>query len=209
MAVNDHVLHTIESAQAQPNESVLLRALKHPFRPIAEPPTETALLDGFRASLDKHADELAKLVLELAASTANLDALDTQLSALHELCAREDLAISAARDALLSDLWTILGGNRDRLRSFETNLDLLKHLGEYRRRAAAHVAAAAQTVQAMGEEMEELRERVAAPDLTGDRIPIEVHMRSIRSGMERIQEQRIKARDREELLMNRILGIES
>ena len=98
-------------------------------------------------------------MLELAASTANLDALDTQLSALHELCAREDLAISAARDALLSDLWTILGGNRDRLRSFETNLDLLKHLGEYRRRAAAHVAAAAQTVQAMGEEMEELRER--------------------------------------------------
>lgn len=81
-------------------------------------------------------------------------------------------------------------------------------MGEYRKRARAHVAAAMQTLEAMGEDMEDLRERVTAPEIVGDKIPVEVHMKSIQSGMERLKEQRIKAREREEQLMNRILGIE-
>ena len=94
------------------------------------------------------------------------------------------------------------------MRSFNANLELLRDLGEYRRRAAAHVAAAMQTLQAMGEDMEDLRERVAATELVGDVVPVEVHMKSIRAGMDRLKEQRLKAKEREELLMNRILGIE-
>ena len=145
-------------------------------------------------------------MLELTASTAALDDLDAHLSALHELCAAEDLAQGAARDALLSELWTILGGNRDRLRSFEKNLGLLKDLSEYRRSARAHVAAAQQTVDAMGQEIEELRERVAAPDITGDKIPIEVHMKSIRNGLERLREGRSRAKKIEEAALRQALG---
>ena len=195
------------STPSSPN--ALVRVVQWPFNALApSQPSRDALLTAFRNSLNVHSSELEKVVLELTASTAALDDLDAHLSALHELCAAEDLAQGAARDALLSELWTILGGNRDRLRSFEKNLGLLKDLSEYRRSARAHVAAAQQTVDAMGQEIEELRERVAAPDITGDKIPIEVHMKSIKAGMERIQEQRIKAKEREERLMNRILGLD-
>jgi hypothetical protein len=54
--------------------------------------------------------------------------------------------------------------------------------------------------------MEELRERVAAPELVGDAIPIDVHMKSIRSGLDRLKERRIGAKQLEEQLRNRVLG---
>ena len=84
---------------------------------------------------------------------------------------------------------------------------LLRELGEWRRRAAAHIAAASQTIQAMSEEMEDLRERVAAPDLMGDAIPMEVHMKSIRAGLERLQQGRTRAQEREEETVRRLLGV--
>ena len=59
----------------------------------------------------------------------------------------------------------------------------------------------------VAKDLEDLRERVAAPEIVGDHIPIEVHMKSIQSGMERLKEQRIRAREREDQLMNKILGI--
>ena len=206
MAMNDYALHTLEAPQPS-NNNAIARVI-WPFGAVTPPPREV-LLDAFRSSLDVHAAELAKIVLELTAASANLEQLDERLGVLHELCARENIAVSAARDALLSELWTILGGNRRRVRTADAHLGLLRDVGQYRRRAAAHIAAASQTVDAMAEEIEELRARVAAPELTEDRIPIEVHMKSIRSGMERIQEQRAKAKEREEQLMNRILGIDA
>ncbi|EJF64846.1 hypothetical protein BD309DRAFT_1003167 [Dichomitus squalens] len=203
MAINDYALHTIEGAQAQPNS--LMRVI-WPFG--VEPPTQAAALEAFHKSMEVHASEMKRLILEVEVSSTNLDALEEHLATLHDICARENLSMSSARDALLSDLWTILGGNRDRVRSFNANLELLRDLGEYRRRAAAHVAAAMHTLQAMGEDMEDLRERVSAPELVGDVVPVEVHMKSIRAGMDRLKEQRVKAKEREEMLMSRILGIE-
>ena len=209
MTINDYAAQTIEAAQAQPENNSLLRVIWSLGTVTSPaPPSEAALLDAFRDSLETHASELRTLVLELSTANTLLDALEERLAALHELCAREDLALGAARDALLSELWTLLGGNRRKLRAFDLNRDLLLDLGEYRRRAAAHVAAAQQTVDAMSEEIEALRERVAAPDLAGDRIPVSVHVKSIRIGMERIQEQRKRAMERNEQMMGNVLGIE-
>ncbi|KAI0359705.1 hypothetical protein OH77DRAFT_1471382 [Trametes cingulata] len=205
MAINDYALRTIEGSQSEP-KSVL-----QVIWPFASQParTQDVIIQAFRDSLDVHATEMRRLILELEVSEANLERLDMHLVTLHELCTRENMTLSAAREDLLAQLWTILGGNRGRLRGMDHNLDLLKDLGEYRKRAAAHVAAAKQTLQAMSEDMEDLRERVAAPDIVGDRIPIEVHMKSIQSGLERLKEDRIKAREREEQLLNRILGVEA
>ncbi|KAI0325453.1 hypothetical protein GY45DRAFT_1330264 [Cubamyces sp. BRFM 1775] len=204
MAVNDYALRTIESAQNEPKS--LLRAV-WPF-PSAPSRSRDVVVQAFRDSMDVHATEMRRLVLELAVSEANLERLDTHLVALHELCTRENITLSAAREDLLSELWTLLGGNRKRLRGMDFNLELLRELGEYRKRAAAHVAAAKQTLQAMSEDMEDLRERVAAPDVVGDRIPVEVHMKSIQSGLERLKEDRIRARQREDELVRKILSVE-
>ena len=205
MAINDYVLHLIEAAQAQ-EPSALIRVL-WPFRGL--PPSRAAALAAFQQSMDVHASELQRLILETEVSSANLDALDAHLDTLHEICAREHLGLGASRDALLAELWTILGGNRDMVRTFNSNLELLRELGEYRKRAAAHVAAAAHTLQAMGEDMEDLRDRVAAPELLGETVPMEVHMKSIKAGLERLKDHRIQAREKEERMVNKILAVEN
>ena len=129
------------------------------------------------------------------------------LFTLHEIVSRENASISAAKEELLAELWTILGGNKRKLRGMDGHLFLLRHIGEYRTRAAAHVAAALQALIGMSEDMEDLRERVAAPELIGDRIPVEVHMKSIRAGLDRLQADRTRAREREEEAVKKILGV--
>ena len=77
---------------------------------------------------------------------------------------------------------------------FANNLQLLKELGGYREAALARVAAALQALQTLSADMEELRERASAPELTGGDIPLEVHARAIRSGVERLNDGRLRAK---------------
>ncbi|KAI1783298.1 hypothetical protein LXA43DRAFT_1047303 [Ganoderma leucocontextum] len=202
IANNGYALQTLRSAQAQQPTALIWS-----FR--AGPPSYAAALDVFRKSMHAHESEMRRLILEVEVSSADLDVLDAHLDTLHKICTREKLDQGAARDALLAELWTLLGGNQDLVRVFDTNLEILRELGEYKKNAAARVAAAMQTLYVMGEDMEDLRERVAAPDLVGGRVPVEVHMESIAAGIERLKEQRTRAKEREEGLVNRILGVEN
>ena len=149
---------------------------------------------------------MRRLVLEAEVSISDLNSLEEHLKSIHEIVSREDTSLSAARGELLAQLWTILGGNRDELKGMNEHLALLKGLGGYRDRALAHVVAALQMLERMAEDMEELRERVAAPELVGDAIPIEVHMKSLKGGLERLKERRTGAKQLEEQIVNRILG---
>ncbi|KAG6905464.1 hypothetical protein DXG01_002543 [Tephrocybe rancida] len=57
--------------------------------------------------------------------------------------------------------------------------------------ALAPVVGVLQSLKALNSDMEVMREHVAAPDLTGSRIPIEVHMRNIKAGFQRLQERKV------------------
>jgi hypothetical protein len=151
---------------------------------------------------------MRRLALEAEVSISDLNTLEEHLNSIHEIVAREDSSIEATKDEVLGRLWTILGGNRRKLRRMDRHLGLLKGVGGYRDRARAHVVAALQTLITMAEEMEELRERVAAPELVGDAIPVEVHMKSIRIGLQRLRDHRIGAMHAEEQIRNRVLGSE-
>lgn len=151
---------------------------------------------------------MRRLALEAEVSISDLNTLEEHLKSIHEVVSREDSSIIAAKDELLAQLWTKLGGNQKELKGMNKHLVLLKGVGSYRDRALAHVVAALQTLETMAEEMEELRERVAAPELVGDAIPVEVHMKSIRSGLERLKDRRIGAKHAEEQIRNRILRSE-
>lgn len=202
MAVNDHALHTIEYIQSQSN-SIL--HIIWPFRTRRNPDDD--ILQAFQSSLEVHSYEIQRLILELEVSIGNLNRLDEHLAVIHELCVRENLSVSIARDALLSDLWTILGGNRAQMHAFNANLELLRDLGQYRMRAVAHIIAAMETLRGMGEELEDLRESVATPDLVGAAIPLEVHIQSIRLGIGRLNERRKITRAHEEQSISHILSI--
>lgn len=207
MAVNDYALHTIEGTiSPSPSRFPLSISSLNPFA-RSKPSTHELVTRTFTEAMDHLAASLARLILEAHVSLANLDALETRLSTLHALVAREDAALGAAHSELLSALWTQLGGNRRELRGHNEHLRLLRSLGDYRARALVHVVTALQTLQAMSEDMEDMRERVAAPELMGSSIPVEVHMRSIRGGLERLKEGRVKAKEREEEAVRRILAI--
>ena len=133
---------------------------------------------------------MQRLVLEAEASISDLNKLEKHLKSIHKIVTREGLSISSAKSELLAQLWTILGGNRDQLRGMDEKLALLKGVGGYRNRALAHVVAALQMLESMAEDLDELRERVTAPELVGDAIPIDVHMKSLRGGLERLNARR-------------------
>lgn len=205
LAVNDYALHTIEEATSKDPSRFSLTALI----PFSRQPANEVVTQTFTEAMDVLSASMRRLIVEAEVSLANLDKLEERLSTLHELVSREDSSLSSAKSELLSELWTKLGGNRRTLQGFDEHLVLLKNLGGYRKRALVHVVTALQTLQAMSEDMEDLRERVAAPEIVGSTIPVEVHMKSIKSGLERLKEGRIKAKEREEEAVQRVLAIDS
>jgi hypothetical protein len=162
----------------------------------------------FEEAMSVLSANMERLILEAEHSLHNLNGLEERLVTLHEVVSREDLSISSFKTELLEELWTKLGGNQKELRSFDHHLNLLKGLSEYRKQALIHVVAALETLRAMSEDMADMRERVAAPDLVGSKVPVEVHMKSIRMGLERLQEGRIRAKHLEEAAVKRVLSME-
>ena len=205
MAVNDFALKSIESARANEPSSWSYAALV-PWAPKRKA-TDEVVRETFDEAMNTLSKNLERLILEAEANEKNLNDLEERLATLHELVAREDSSISSAKSDLLADLWTKLGGNRRQLRNFNSHLGLLKDLGEYRQQARVHVTVALQTLRGMSGDMDDMRERAAAPDLLGPSIPVEVHLKSIEMGLERLKQGRIRARRLEEEAVMRILAI--
>jgi len=186
--VNDYALHSIESARASRSISDLM-----PWNPSRQSIIDEVITKTFEETMHALSNNMARLVIEAEHSLQGLDALEVRLETLHEIISREESSVTFDQTQLLADLWTILGGNREELRNFEHHLTLLKELGAYRKQARGHVVAALQTLRTMSDDMEDMRERVAAPNLIGSSVPAEVHMKSIRMGLERLLEGRTKA----------------
>ncbi|KAH8990343.1 hypothetical protein EDB92DRAFT_790653 [Lactarius akahatsu] len=203
IAVNDYALHAIEAANSKPSAFSLSRF--SPFAPSASV-TKQVVVRTFTEAMNTLSANMQRLVLEAEVSISDLNKLEEHLKSIHEIVSREDSSISAARGELLAQLWTILGGNREELDKMDEHRALLKGVGGYRDRALAHVVAALQMLETMAEDMEELRERVAAPQLVGETIPIHVHMKSLRSGLERLKGRRAGARKLEEEIVKRVMG---
>lgn len=166
-------------------------------------------MSTFNKAMHVFTVNMERIAVEAESSRQALEVLEESLDTLHGIVAREDSDLSEEKADILADLWTMLGGNKKELRTVNTHLDLLKNLGAYRNRALAHVVAASQTLQSMNEDMQDLRDRVAAPEWLGESIPVEVHIKSIQNGLERLQEKRLKAKEIQEEIADRIVvGVE-
>ena len=203
MAVNDYALQSIKSARAN-EPSPWSLAIWKPARPN----TKEVIMKTFEEAMSVLSANMERLIVEAEHSLHNLNTLEGKLVTLHEVVSREDSSISSAKTELLEELWTKIGGNQKGLRNFDHHLKLLKGLSVYRRQALIHVVAALETLRAMSEDMEDMRERVAAPDLVGSKVPVEVHMKSISMGLERLREGRIRAKHLEEDAVKRVLSME-
>ncbi|KAL1742290.1 hypothetical protein HDZ31DRAFT_84249 [Schizophyllum fasciatum] len=204
IAANNAALHTIEAAQDRDSSfSFSDLVLWAPKRDVGEIVRVT-----FTQAMEVQSQAMARLLVELTARLADLDRLEELLDLLHEVVAREDKTLTAEKDELLAQLWTFLGGNRKELREQDDHLALLRALGGYRKEARAQVVGALHTLQSMEAEMEDLRDRVSAPNLAaqaGLDIPVRVHIDSIRDSLVRLKDRRIKAREDEEEGVRRVL----
>lgn len=196
MAVNDHSLRLIESERAKDLSSwmspahLVLWDVRDQQKHNAE-----AITQVFYRAMNMLSVNMERLMLEVEHSLQDLNDLEGKLATLHEIIVREDSLISSAKSDLIEDLWTRLGGNRKSLKSLDNHLVLLQGLASYREQALVHVVSTAQTLQALSEDMEDIRERVAAPsDLIGAEVPVEVHINSIQTGLGRLRDGPVRAR---------------
>ena len=152
------------------------------------------------------ATQLGRIIIEAEISLANLDRLEQRLVTLHEVLQNENIQLSLERSELLAELWTMLGGNRREVYKLDSGFILLHNIAQYRTRALAHVVASLETLRSLGEDVEDLRERVAAPELVGDIIPVEVQISSIKSGLDRLTAKKYQNKQREQSVIGKVLS---
>lgn len=201
--MNDYALQAIEASKAP--ASLVSRVM--PFSLSNNNPTKEAVIETFLMSMDNIGNHMVRLRDEADISMGHLMRLGEHLEILYEVTHRDDKELKAVKEDVLVELWTKLGGNKRKLRKMNLNIDLLKDVETYRNEARVHVEATLQTLYTLDAEMEELRTRVAAPELVGDKIPIEVHIKSIKAGVERLKEGQMRASVRESESIGKILEI--
>ncbi len=138
--------------------------------------------------------EVAKVILDSATITSRLDLLEEKLSTIRAVSEQEKLLTEAALGEVLSELWTVVGGNKVKLRHLGQQIDILHNVDWYRTLSVAHVVATTETLLHIEAELGELRNKLSAPELAGSTIPIEVHIASIERSARRLDEVKMRAR---------------
>ncbi|KAI9743506.1 MAG: hypothetical protein M1818_002819 [Claussenomyces sp. TS43310] len=158
--------------------------------------TERALLDQYIKHTEIVEQEISKLIVEAQALLMVLTNLEDRLDVIYGVVTQDGEHARAKKEEILSELWTMVGGNRGKLSKMDRQLNLLHHVGVYRRTAYAHVVSTIVRLQAIGAGLEDLRERVGAPEAARDRVyvPLSVHLESIQQGVERLELSRADAR---------------
>lgn len=171
--------------------------LMAPFQPLKF--TEATLLEEYVQYTRVMEEEINRLVAEAQAVLLTLQNLEDRLDVIHGIALRDNLHVQGSKAEVLSQLWTMLGGNRGRLGKFESQLKLLGQVNTYRQTAIAHVSGTMVKLQGMGAELEELRERVGGVELLGRRgqVPLSVHIENIEMGVERLEQGRRGAKELE------------
>ncbi len=154
---------------------------------------ETAT-DTFRRSMSVLSSEVARVMLEANVVLARLDALEEKLYNIRTICEQELVVTKAALDELLSQLWTFFGRNKTQLHDLSHQAEILANVEWYRAISVSHVVATTETLSTVEAELSELRDKLSAPELVGDAIPLEVHVASIERSARRINEERLKVR---------------
>lgn len=176
----------------------------HPFASARTP--EEVATTMFGNAMSVLSRNMKRIILEAEVNMKHLDHLEEMLFTLHGIVTRETNMVVKERDELLARLYTHLGGNRRQLKSADLHLDLLRQIDKYRQRARGHVVVALNVLKEMSAGMEDLRERVATPELLGDRVPVEVHVKSIQAGMNRLVAQRASAELKKEKARRKLLS---
>ncbi|KZS92765.1 hypothetical protein SISNIDRAFT_455381, partial [Sistotremastrum niveocremeum HHB9708] len=169
----------------------VLRSLH--LAPLESSTSSKAVARLFDQNMGLLEHSMTRLMHEADHAFQLLNSLENGLEVIRAITSSEDMQLTADKEDLLADLWTILGGNRRQLAKYDRHLNLLRDIQAYRKRALAHVTGAITALQLMEGDLHDLRARASAPDLLGPDIPLEVHLLSIQNGLQRLREGRVRA----------------
>ncbi|KAI0650194.1 hypothetical protein C8Q79DRAFT_902597 [Trametes meyenii] len=150
---------------------------------------EATLLCTFRSSMDVFSSHIAHLLVEASSTAASLDRLAERLALVYALCEQETFTTGVAQDELLSQLWTMLGGNKHQLRDLQHRSMVLLKVQEYRSVAAAYIAVAEQSLTGIDADLTDLRGRMMGSVVDVAAFPLEVQIASIERGLDRLREE--------------------
>ncbi|GAB7341917.1 hypothetical protein MBLNU457_g0224t1 [Dothideomycetes sp. NU457] len=188
-------------ATTEANQGTLTRfASKHLniFSPFSATPqmNQDILFDTYVHHTSAIEEQIATLILEAQALLQILNNLDDRLDLIAGIAMRDGIRAKDSSDELFSLLWTKLGGNKASVQKYERQMAVLRDVGQYRKLAWAHVSGTIIKLQAIAANLEDLRERVGRPETVGVRegLPLEMHVREIVMGVERLESVREEGR---------------
>ena len=198
LAMDEFALRGLERA-AIARDATTWDAILYPFRNSAAE-AEAQVLSAFIQAAKLTDTLIQRLILDAELALNELDVLDNLLEAINDVVEREQEVVGSTQKEVLAKIWTTLGGNRAEVRVGAGHLGLLNGIGSYRKKAQNLVGRSLVQLHGMQSDLEELRERVARPALLEaagekvERIPLEVHINSIRRGVDRLSEEMARAR---------------
>jgi hypothetical protein len=137
--------------------------------------------------LERFEAALLRLLKTVADLQNSLDRLESRFSVIRDLVGLESHALSIAKDAVLSDILTLLGFHRKQLAQFSTRFAALSMVEAYRKTALHFVMGAQHGLLDMAEALGALRALTAEPMLTGKSIPMKALIEAINSGVHRLR----------------------
>jgi hypothetical protein len=174
-----------------------LRWMLASLQPVAF--DERSILDQYIEHSAFVLEKIEVLIQEAQAILRLLSHADDHLERIHEYVVRSDNAVQKERGDVLSELWTLLGSNNNRLRNLKAKLALLRQVDGQRKAAVVRLSTLVHDLGDIQTKVADLRDRVAAPELLADTvsIPLSVHIETINAGIERLEAARARIRVQE------------
>ncbi|KAI0108988.1 hypothetical protein GGR51DRAFT_513970 [Nemania sp. FL0031] len=188
------------AAKQEAQSSPLIRGIKWILAPIQLTAfDERGILNQYIEHSVFVSDKIANLIQEAQAILRLLAQADDYLQRIHEYVVRNDNAVQRERGDILSELWTLLGVNNNRLRNLKARLALLQQVDVQRKAAVVRLSSLVHDLGDIQSKIADLRDRIAAPGLVAETtpIPLSVHIETINAGIERLESARTRIRIQE------------
>ncbi|PBK64633.1 hypothetical protein ARMSODRAFT_841575, partial [Armillaria solidipes] len=180
VAANNHSINTIDGALTKS-----MRYSLSGLMPWSSSPTDEMVLKIFSESIDMLSEISEILILKAQVQLKNLEDLQGNLTIVRDIVIRDNLEVPADGNKLV---WGVV---------HDYGLEVLRFVGEYLQPAPQYVSSALHMLHEMRKNIAALRGRVVKPAPTESYVPPEVHMSSIKRGLETLEASNRKARERE------------
>ena len=171
-----------------------------------KPSTEDAVATLFMKHISQVKGDIDSLIAEAGISAFNLENMENQLWNIHGIGEQDGKGVGSQKHKETKRLAYVFGLNSEALGDLEEQSNILRALTEQRALAYAQVSGVLESLKVISDGLEDLRERVSVPGMVSgaQKIPLEIQIDIIRRGLRRLQDGRLKTKQKKEEYINEI-----